>query len=241
MRLEGLGKTIAAGFIAAAMLANAPASAADLGRSGSPVYQAEPDRAPIRSIWDGVYYGASIGYGWGESEHYYDRNDNHGVATQELDGALASITAGYNYRVSPAFLIGVEGDLGVMDLNADDKVIFDGHIWKSQFGPFWGTVRARAGWLWGNLLLYGTGGLAFMSVDEVGIGDADGQTADNRSVRSGWVLGGGVEYAITSRMTTKFEYLHMDFGRYDGYSENQESYYFDNRVDLVRAGLNFKF
>lgn len=240
MHAEGLLKWIVAA-VAAVTLSVGASEAADLEGRKMSSYGPDDVRAPIRSIWDGVYYGGSIGYGWGESEHYYDRNDNHGVANQELDGALASITAGYNFRISPAFLVGVEGDLGVMDLNADDKVIFDGHVWKSQFGPFWGTLRARAGWLFGNLLFYGTGGIAFMSVDEVGIGDADGQTADNRSVRSGWVVGAGVEYALTSRMTTKLEYLHMDFGRYEGYSENQEDYYFDNRVDLVRAGLNVKF
>lgn len=80
-----------------------------------------------------------------------------------------------------------------------------------------------------------------MQVGEVGYGDAAGQTATNRDFRTGWVVGGGLEYAINSRMTTKIEYLHMDFGRYNGYSENQEDYYFDNTVDVVRAGVSFKF
>ena len=83
MTFEGLGKSMTAGLVAAILLGIIPAQAADLGRSASPVYEAEPDRVPIRSIWDGVYYGASVGYGWGESDHFYDRNDNHGIATQE--------------------------------------------------------------------------------------------------------------------------------------------------------------
>ncbi|MEL7048889.1 MAG: outer membrane beta-barrel protein, partial [Pseudomonadota bacterium] len=127
------------------------------------------------------------------------------------------------------------------DLSADDRVIFDGHIWKSEFGSFWGTVRGRAGVLWGNTLVYGTGGWAFMEVNEVGIGDAAGQTATNEDIRSGWVVGGGIEHALSPGMTTKIEYLHMDFGTYDGLSENQEAYSFENNVDLVRAGINFKF
>jgi len=206
------------------------------------VSASEPLYEPIAPpIWQGLYWGASIGYGWGDSEHYYDRNNNHGTATTDLSGGLAALTLGYNYIWSPGFLVGLEGDIGVMDLSADDKVIFDGHIWKSEFGPLWGTVRARAGMMWGNSLIYATGGWAFAHVNEVGYGDARGQTAENEEVRSGWVLGAGVEHAISPGMTVKLEYLHMDFGRYDGLSENREDYYFDNKVDLIRTGLNFKF
>jgi outer membrane immunogenic protein len=193
------------------------------------------------SIWQGLYWGGSIGYGWGTSEHFYDRNDNHGTETNDLSGGLAALTLGYNYLVSPGYLVGVEADLGLMDLSADDKVIFDGHIWKAEFGPFWGTVRGRAGMLFGNTLLYATGGWAITEVNEVGIGDADGQTAENENVRSGWVLGAGIEHAFTHGMSAKVEYLHMDFGSYEGLSENQEDYAFDNRVDLIRTGLNVKF
>lgn len=220
-----------------------PTLAADLGRPNSePQYQAnEPLERWNPSIWQGVYYGLSAGYGWGDSEHNYDRNANHGLATKELEGALGSLTIGYNYLATPGFLIGVEGDLGFMDLRSDDQTIFDGHVWKAQFGGLWGTVRGRTGFVWNRALIYGTGGAAFMQVNEVGYGDAAGQTATNTDYRAGWVVGGGVEYALTSTMTAKFEYLHMDFGRYNGLSENQETYHFDNTVDIVRAGMNFKF
>lgn len=191
--------------------------------------------------WQGLYLGASVGYGWGESEHNYDRNNNHGLATRDVDGALATLTLGYNHMFAPGFLVGIEGDLGIMNLDGDDQVIFDGHVWKTQYGGFWGTLRGRAGWVWDRALIYGTAGLAFMEVDEVGIGDAAGQTATNQSFKTGWVVGGGVEYAFTPKITGKVEYLHMDFGRHDGLSENQETFYFDNTVDVVRTGLNFKF
>lgn len=196
---------------------------------------------PPSPIWQGLYWGGSIGYGWGSSEHFYDRNDNHGAASTDLAGGLASLTLGYNYMWSPGFLVGVEGDIGIMDLSADDKVIFDGHVWKAEFGSLWSTVRARAGMLFGHTLLYATGGWAVAEVNEVGYGDAAGQTAVNEDVRSGWVLGAGVEHAFAPGVSAKLEYLHMDFGRYDGLSENQEHYSFDNRVDLVRVGLNMKF
>lgn len=244
-------KTILNGLMTAVLAAGitaGPALSADLGRPRGYTPPASTKDGPgvayerrAPTIWEGLYYGVSVGYGWGQSEHNYDRNDNHGLATQDLEGATASVTFGYNKMLSRSVLVGIEGDIGFMDLNADDKVIFDGHVWKTQFGPFWGTLRARAGFVWNGILLFGTGGLAFMMVDEVGYGDAAGQTAENRDVRTGWVVGGGLEFALAPGVTTKVEYLHMDFGRYDGLSENQENFYFDNKVDLVRAGINFKF
>lgn len=248
-RTSAAAALIAALAIAAGAFALvAPAASADLGGEYrdkprplamvSPPYGASHGTAPI---WEGLYWGGSVGYGWGDSEHYYDRNDNHGTATNALEGGLASLTIGYNTLVAPGFLVGVEGDLGIMDISADDKVIFDGHVWKAEYGLFWGTIRGRAGVLFGDTLLYGTGGWAVMEVNEVGYGDAAGQTAVNEDVRSGWVLGGGVEHAFSPGMTAKLEYLHMDFGSYEGLSENREDYAFDNTVDIVRAGLNFKF
>lgn len=218
--------------------ATAPLRAADLG--GELSYKDAPPEYRPRSVWEGLYYGVSAGYGWGESEHYYDLDD-HGSAIQDLEGALASVTFGYNYQVSPMLLVGIEADAGVMDLEADDDIVFDGHLWKSQFGPFWGTLRGRAGLILNGVLLYGTGGLAFMSIDETGYGDTDGQNADNRDFRTGWTVGGGIEFALGHGVTSKIEYLHMDFDSYDGITANGEDYQFDSNVDVVRAGLSFRF
>lgn len=217
------------------------ASAADLGGKGRKAPPAEPiyDSAP--PIWQGLYWGGSIGYGWGESEHFYDRAGDHGTASTSPSGALGALTLGYNHYLSPRFLVGVEGDLGIMDVSANDKIVFDGHNYKTSFGPWWGTLRGRVGWTFDRALLYATAGWAFMDVDEVVVGNTPGETAHNKDWRSGWVLGAGVEYALMPGVTGKFEYLHMDFGQYEGYSTNNEYYTFDNRVDLIRTGLNFKF
>ena len=202
-----------------------------------PVYY-EPARPPV---FQGLYWGASLGYGFGESVQNYDRNDNHGLASTEPEGALGSLTLGYNMRLGPQFLVGVEGDLGIMDVSADDKIVYDGHVYKTQFGPFWGTLRARAGYQLDRALLYATAGFAFMDVDEVSIGNTPGETARNEDFRTGYVLGAGVEYALMPGVTGKVEYLHMDFGTYEGFSDNREDFSFENRVDVIRTGLNFSF
>lgn len=234
--------------ILAAVAFAAGAHAADLSkpkkqRPPPPAEYVEPAylQQSLPAIWQGYYVGASVGYGWGISEQTYDRNNNHGLASTSPSGALASVTVGYNMMWSPNVLIGVEADLGLMNVSAEDKVVYDGHIYKTSYGPWWSTVRGRIGYLFGNTLLYGTGGLAIMAVDEVSIGNTPGETANNRDVRAGWVLGAGVEHALSSTMTAKLEYLHMDFGTYEGLSANREDFSFTNRLDVVRVGLNFKF
>ena len=226
-------------FMTVSPFATAAAGGAKVPRE--PAWTPQTSSYASPAIWSGIYLGASIGYGWGDSEQEYDRNDNHGIASTSPEGVLAALTAGYNYDAGGGIILGIEGDLGLMDLTADDKVVYDGHIYKTHFGSWWGTLRGRAGYAFDNTLVYGTAGFAFMEVDEVSIGNTPGETATNRSARTGWVLGAGVEHAFAPNASVKLEYLHMDFGRYDGLSGNQETFYFDNTVDLVRAGVNYKY
>ena len=197
-----------------------------------------PERAPI---WSGFYAGGSLGYAWGTSTQFYDRAGDHGTASTNPSGFLVAATAGYNMMWTPSVLVGVEADLGVMNVSAADKTVFDGHVYRTSWGPWWGTARARLGYVAGNVMGYVTGGVAFMAADEISIGNTPGETATNAAWRTGWVAGAGVEYALSAGMTAKLEYLHMDFGTYDGLSPNRENYSFKNTADIVRTGINFKF
>jgi outer membrane immunogenic protein len=227
---------VVAGAACAAGLVS-PAFAADLGGPRqAPIDRYEP--APVHSsrpgLWQGIYWGLSGGYGWGDS--------SISNATQDTDvgpeGWLASATVGYNYMVGQNFLIGIEGDLGFMNISNDDKSV-NGSIYRTSFGPWWGTMRARAGLAFGRLMIYGTGGIAFAAVEEDVI-SASG-TVSNDDVRSGWVAGGGLEWAFSESVSAKVEYLHMDFGGHSALSSNLDDYDFNNRIDVVRAGINFKF
>lgn len=203
------------------------------------------DYAGFSENWSGFYLGASVGGGWGNSRTTYDRAGNNHLTPETISpsGYLASLTLGYNYKLSNNIVIGIEGDIGVMDIDASDRTgLWDGHVWKSQYGGMWGTLRGRLGYAFDNFMIYGTGGLAFMETDEKILGDNDAtQNTYNEGVHTGWVIGGGIEYALTENITTKIEYLHMEFGKYSGYTNNNELYTFENDVDIVRVGLNYKF
>ncbi len=235
------GRRVTVLILAALIVVLASAGAQANGKTG----EFDSEYAGFSNNWSGLYLGASLGYGWGNSRTTYDRNGNDHLTPETIDpsGFLGSLTLGYNKRLGNNMVIGLEGDIGFMDLDKKDRTgMWDDHVWKSQFGGMWGTIRGRLGYAFDRLMVYGTGGLAFMETDEKVLGDNDAtQNTYNEGVHTGWVLGAGMEYALTERITTKVEYLHMDFGKYSGYTNNNELYTFKNDVDLVRVGFNYKF
>ena len=120
-----------------------------------------------------------------------------------------------------------------------------------------GTVRARIGFLGApNLLVYGTGGLAF---GETGLYvavtnlatcalDPGCLSSSNSGVKAGWTVGGGYELAIGHRISWKTEYLYADLGSRSatvtsplGPPGNFYTGSADFREHIVRTGVNFKF
>lgn len=219
------------------LLSAVTANAADVGdRKGSlkdePVYNI--------TTWNGLYAGATLGYASGSSEHFLDRGGDHGTASSDPDGFLVGLTAGYNYQFAPRWVAGVEGDVNFGDISGDEnKRIFDGHHWHGGWGPL-ATLRGRVGYTYGKALIYGTAGIAFMDSDEWVQGNTAPESAYNDGWHTGWVLGAGVEYAFNERWSGKVEYLHIGLGETDGYDGNREAYTFDNDLDIIRVGLNYK-
>jgi outer membrane immunogenic protein len=115
--------------------------------------------------------------------------------------------------------------------------------------PVQGSVRGRLGYAFDRILVYVTGGAEFADVQNTFssrgiIGAFPGGTDSFSSVRTGWTLGGGVEYAIADNWSLRAEYRYTDFGRYFDYFANTYPGYFlgmhltDNSV---RAGFSCKF
>ena len=161
-------------------------------------------------------------------------------------GVLAGAHLGY-IRQLDHWVLGLEGSVDVTDLNKREQLgwtnVSDASAPFSALGfcPFFvgstgagcggtidahissevqGSLRARAGYAWNRLLVYGTGGLAFGNFNlqsSIGGQDALGNfyfaAANDRSLwRLGWTGGAGVEYAITPRWSARAEYRYSDFG-----------------------------
>jgi outer membrane immunogenic protein len=189
-----------------------PAAAADLG----PYYSA-PAYAPanIQSFsWMGPYLGFNVGYQWGHATN--TRTDPHGFA--------GGIQGGYNYQTGQ-FVLGGETDL---QLSAAEDTFAP---WKFA-NPWFGTLRGRAGYALNNILLYGTGGLAY------GGGRARFAGAGESEVHIGWTAGIGIEVGFTPNWSAKAEYLYVDLNE-RGYAIAGTQNGLES--NLLRFGVNYRF
>jgi outer membrane immunogenic protein len=251
------------GFAGAASAADLPMRAAP----PAPVFSAVPV-----FTWTGFYVGVNAGYGW------QDNNDSSvfvpagtfttapgasGVITygdDDGDGFVGGGQIGYNYQIG-SFVLGLEADLQFADLGGSNGTATFPATFPAGFNPagtaggidWFGTVRARAGVAFGQALIYATGGFAFGGADDDD--DRFGLVNDD-DVRTGWALGGGVEYAFTNNLTLGIEglWVNLDGGNDDltfigterVAGEAQARFVAggnddDNDFFIARAKLNFKF
>jgi outer membrane immunogenic protein len=222
-------KTIAAGCFALGVLVSVQgAGAADL--SVAPLYKAPPAQVTQAYNWTGFYLGINGGGGWGHS------NWDTSAASIGVSGGVAGGTAGYNWQFGNAVL-GLEADIDWANLKGTSSSALcpagctTSDTWLS-------TVRGRAGYAFGGVLPYITGGLAMGDIRAATPGFA-GASSSN----AGWTVGGGIEFALPGNWSAKAEYLHVDLGSFNcgancnGLPNDNVSMH-DN---VVRAGVNYRF
>jgi outer membrane immunogenic protein len=200
------------------------ASAADLGQR--PVYKAQPAPVVIYN-WSGFYIGGHAGYGWGRETI----TDNITGVTGKTDpsGFIGGAQVGYNWQVSQ-WVFGIEGDWSWT--NNDGSAAIPGAIVKSEYN-WYSTLTGRVGYAVDNWLWYVKGGAAWADADYsiggVKVGDS----------RSGWTVGGGLEYGLTPNWSAKIEYNYLDLGK-DNIGA-PIGVHADSQVHLLKAGLNYRF
>lgn len=240
-----------------------------------------PTKAPAAAIavippfsWTGFYIGGNAGYSWGESKAtdvlfydstggvytpapgFYSGND---VKFGGMDGWIAGGQLGYNYQFENNWVVGVEADF--QWTGAEDSVDFyataSGPYYQAKADLEWfGTVRARLGYAFDRLLVYGTGGFAYGKVKtNVSVSGLDGGVPDpftttsgsDDTIGTGWTVGGGLEYALTDNWILRAEYLYVDLGKSSNttYLAGTPGSYISSETDLtsniVRAAISYKF
>jgi len=216
-----------------------PAAGADLPAAPP------PPPAPIFT-WAGVYLGAQVGYAWGSDKGYISGLGPLGPTVQSVSiasavspqGVIGGVHIGHNWQVNQ-FVFGLEGEVDGTTLN---KTIQPAVYFSSRTrAPVQGSIRGRVGVAFDRTLLYATGGLVYAAI--LNSYSVLGAQNDFRTTRSGWTVGGGIEYAVTNNWSLRAEYRYSNFGFfYDGpvfspsifqghrWTENQ-----------VKAGFSYKF
>ena len=227
----------------------APLAAADLGGYPPPQRPSDGIYVPSLYTWTGPYIGLHLGYGWGSSSTYNDPNEGTGGgfdgATDGFNlhpyGWLGGAQIGYNWQ-SDAFVFGLEGDLGY--IGADDGKRTSTAFAKAEYGGY-GTITARIGYGADRWLFYTKGGLAFASITNeggaviAGVNDPFDYTKIDE-IRTGWALGGGVEFAFQRAWSMKLEYLYMGFGDDKSNNLNGDVFVNENSLHTVKVGVNYR-
>jgi outer membrane immunogenic protein len=208
-----------------------PAAAADLGgaqrrRPPPPPPPVAYEEAPF--TWSGLYVGAHLGYGWSnvDWQEVPAFNGNH-----DGSGGLAGAQIGYNWQAG-RFVYGIEADITNSWVEGSKAGCCDHSIdWMY-------SVRGRLGLTSydNRTLFYVTGGGAWADFDYASIG---GHSAS----QFGWVIGGGIERALTQNMTARVEYLYYNFDTEStaGPLVPGSAVNLDPSMHTVRFGLNYKF
>jgi outer membrane immunogenic protein len=204
-------KRIAGSAALLASVAVGAASAADLPH---PSYYTAT--APLSAYsWTGLYLGGNLGYAWGTT----------GNNPTRPSGGAGGAQAGYNWQTGQ-FVIGGEADIELSGANDTFAP------WKFS-NPWFGTLRGRAGYAISNVLIYGTGGVAF--------GELQAQTINLQSeshTNVGWTAGAGVEAGLGANWSAKVEYLFVDLAS-NTFALTGTSNALS--ASVLRAGVNYHF
>jgi outer membrane immunogenic protein len=221
-----------------------------------PVKAPAPAPTPVYN-WTGWYIGVNAGASMGNANTDFNVSavtcgslcswtDGHGFSYRNYpSGFIGGGQIGYNWQYSPLIVVGFEADFqGALERDSPTLTnsFTDGPVSSTNVTNYmtqidwFGTVRARLGYVWGNgeVLTYVTGGLAYGEVKTdgtntitiscpTGICGPPGYTAlgsfsqpfSQSHVNTGWVLGYGNEGhlpLLPGNWTWKVETLYMDLG-----------------------------
>jgi outer membrane immunogenic protein len=255
-------KKVSISIAAVVALIGMPAFAADMPLKARPL-----PPAPVFS-WTGCYIGGDVGGGW-----VRDRDNETLTATgapsifspaptniARPDGVKAGGYLGCDYQFAGAFVIGALGDVQWANIRGGSAQFpnsgnpappFFGVTGINDFYEtkvnFEASARARIGYAFNQVLVYATGGVAWLHVTEHDVLQSAppvGTFTDNSSTRTGWTVGGGVDYAFTNNWIGRVEYRYSDFGTFafsaaplfPGFTESHKI-----TENQVLVGLHYKF
>jgi outer membrane immunogenic protein len=251
-------------LVSIAMIAAAAGSvsAADLPVKAPPLTAAAVN-------WAGFYAGGNIGYGWGRTGGDLIGNttgldiptaiaggtipSTYGLRER---GVLGGIQAGRNWQAGN-WVWGLEADLQLAGVRqevafAHPAVVVPPRLFATESAgsanlDWFGTVRGRLGFVWQQAMIYGIGGLVYgqtaVSISNHVVPPPPSGSFSESSVRIGWTIGAGAEWAFANAWSFKAEYLHIDLGTSTGQTHPGPvdflDYRFHHDYEIARVGFNY--
>jgi outer membrane immunogenic protein len=179
-----------------------------------------PAYHPVVYDWTGIYGGIHVGGGVLNDVVTNTTTTallNAGTQTKLSPFAVVGgAQAGFNIEFAP-FVIGAEGTFTWSDISGTQVTpsLQPTISENSTSTPKWyATATGRAGFAANDFLFYAKGGAAWMNVHYIQ-NVAAGIVQSTQSItdtRSGFTVGGGVEFGMTENLSARLEYDFLDFG-----------------------------
>ena len=220
--------------------------------------------------WTGLYFGANGGYGFaqGTSGTNFTNTTIFGTPglldrvtvsdAASLSGSLVGAQLGFNWQVG-WFVFGGEIDgMWTIGHRATTNIVCGATCSAVEAMNLKGisTTRMRFGAAFDRVLLYATGGMAFVFASETLTMTSGANTATLvpfSQGKTGWTAGLGAEWAFWDHWSARLEYLYVDAkGSNNATSNNANTIAaFSSSLNatetakytehVVRAGINYRF
>jgi outer membrane immunogenic protein len=183
------------------------AHAADLVRPPPPQPAYVPP--PVFS-WTGFYIGGNAGVAWTQG----DLTDSFGDSFSNSQRAVfaGGGQVGGNFQIN-WLVVGVEADFDWLanNNNSSNSVFVPGigSLQVSVNDRWITTLAARAGVAYNNWLFYAKGGGGWVGVNNftlTNVTNGNSISFSNSNSNSGWLVGGGIEWAFAPNWTARVEY-----------------------------------
>lgn len=183
------------------------------GGAGGP----QPESLPPAD-WNGLYAGMHLGAGFGRTNWADPFPTPPSGDYNMMGGALGGFQVGYDKQFGK-WVVGVElaGSLAQLEgsntcFGGDPNTATAAQQCESNTHGF-GLLTGRLGYAFGRSLIYGrAGGAMAREAYVLNTGAAGGSIDTQRATNFGWIVGGGIEHALTNRWSVTAEYRYMDFG-----------------------------
>jgi outer membrane immunogenic protein len=204
-----------------------------------------PVVAPTAFSWTGFYVGGDFGGSFGSTSI---ASATTGWTSRSVNpaGVMGGAYAGYNYQVTPNFVVGVEGDFQGNSSSADFYYpTFD--VTPRVQQNWLAALNGRVGVVYDRALFYAIGGAAsgqgsVTVTPGLLLFPANLPPVSRTANLSGWDVGAGVEYAFDPHWLGRLEYRYYDFGSFN--ASNVGAYlplHLHTSVNTVRAGFAYLF
>jgi outer membrane immunogenic protein len=202
-----------------------PGLAADLPVA---VETAPPIATPFS--WSGTYVGLNVGGAWGSFN--FDPTTMNNVTGTAIDGgstrltdhgAIGGFQTGHNWQFG-SWVLGIEHQIQFSNLKQTLTIasavgaLRPGDSFNDKIDSL-NATRAKVGWAWDRLLLFTAAGLetGFVNGSASYVARPGGSPAltfsDNNTFHVGYTVGGGLDYALTDKVSVGVEYRYFDLGK----------------------------